>query len=210
MGSMAKRLQKLIFSFTTVIEVIMGIFIVLGILAALRTLLGDVAGMFSGVYETEMFDQLMNHVFTLVIAVEFIKMMCNYSPATVVEVLMFAIARSMIIDHSSTLNSLLGVLAIAGLFATRKFLFCEYDEVARTIFRGNAKVEWVNRILGVHIPYEDEQTIGQLVRLRMEERDIEVNVGVFLELPTLTLRVAKMENGRITRVEVIQSTTHHA
>lgn len=47
--------------------------------------------------------------------------------ATVVEVLMFAIAREMVTHHDSALNTALGVLSICVLFATRKFFFCKND-----------------------------------------------------------------------------------
>ena len=57
-------------------------------------------------------------------------MLSQHTPATVVEVLMFAIAREMVTHHDSALNTAIGVLSICALFATRKFFFCknDYDE----------------------------------------------------------------------------------
>ncbi len=39
-----------------------------------------------------------------------------------IEVLLFAIARQMVLSHGDALNMLLGVAAIAGLFAVKKYL----------------------------------------------------------------------------------------
>ena len=61
---------------------------------------------------------------TLAIGIEFVKMLCTHTSETVIEILLFAISRQMIVEHLSTTETILGVGAIAGLFAVRKYLFC--------------------------------------------------------------------------------------
>lgn len=68
------------------------------------------------------FNEFLSSVFNLIIGVEFTKMLCKHTPDTVVEVLLFAIARQVVITHGNIWESILGVMAIAGLFAIRKFL----------------------------------------------------------------------------------------
>ena len=68
------------------------------------------------------FERILSVAFSFVIGVEFIRMLCKHSPETVIDVLLFAMARQMVLYHEGTLNMLGGVLAIAGLFAVRKFL----------------------------------------------------------------------------------------
>ncbi|MDL2293681.1 transporter [Ruminococcaceae bacterium OttesenSCG-928-D13] len=68
------------------------------------------------------FNEFLSNVFNLIIGVEFTKMLCKHTPDTVVEVLLFAIARQVVITHGNIWESILGVVAIAGLFAIRKFL----------------------------------------------------------------------------------------
>ena len=67
------------------------------------------------------FERILSSVLTLVIGVEFIKMLCKHTPETVIDVLLFAIARHIVIYHDSTLDLLIGAVAIAGLFAAKKF-----------------------------------------------------------------------------------------
>lgn len=62
---------------------------------------------------------------TFAIGVEFVKMLCTHTPGTVIEVLLFAISRQMIVGHVSGFEVLAGVAAIAGLFATHKFLYAK-------------------------------------------------------------------------------------
>ena len=64
-------------------------------------------------------EYFLENVMTFAIGVEFVKMLCTHT-----EVLLFAISRQMIVGHVSGFEVLAGVAAIAGLFATYKYLYC--------------------------------------------------------------------------------------
>jgi hypothetical protein len=68
------------------------------------------------------FDSILSMTFTLVIGVEFTKMLYKHTPETVIDVLLFATARQTVIYHKDMTDMLIGVLAIAGLFAAKRFL----------------------------------------------------------------------------------------
>ena len=70
-------------------------------------------------------EYFLENVMTFAIGVEFVKMLCTHTPGTVIEVLLFAISRQMIVGHVSGFEVLAGVAAIAGLFATHKYLYCK-------------------------------------------------------------------------------------
>ena len=59
----------------------------------------------------------------IVIGIEFIKMLAKHSPGSSLEVLLYAIARHMVVGHESALENLLSVGAIALIFIVRKFFF---------------------------------------------------------------------------------------
>lgn len=151
------------------------------------------------------YEDLLETCFNLIIGVELIRMVYMHQPSTVFEVLLFAIARQVIMDHSSPLNSLIGVAAIAVLFATRKFLFCEFDEAEKIIFRANQKVFLVNRLLHVNIPFEDGDTLRDVITRQLDKHNEEIGVGACAYFSSSGLRVAKMHKGLISRVEVIRS-----
>ncbi len=58
----------------------------------------------------------------LVMGLEFVKMLALHSAGAVIDVLLFTIVRQMIISHSDALDTLLGVGAVAAIFAVKKFL----------------------------------------------------------------------------------------
>lgn len=151
------------------------------------------------------YSDLLETCFNLIIGVELIRMMYHHTPDTVFEVLLFAIARQIIIDHSSIWSSLVGVCAIAVLFATRKFLFCEFDIADQVIFRATTKVNAVNKILGINIPHETGDTLSDIISSKFEEFDTETGVGACVYIGDVGLRVAKMKDGKISRIEVIHA-----
>lgn len=151
------------------------------------------------------FTDLLETCFNLIIGVELIRMMYSHSPDTVFEVLLFAIARQIIIDHSSSVGSLVGVCAIAALFATRKYLFCEFDISDQIILRSSMKAKSVARILNIQIPHKDNATLLDVFLEKCEEYDIEVGVGACVYFTDFGLRAAKTHDGKISRIEVIRS-----
>ena len=58
-----------------------------------------------------------------VIGIEFIKMLAKHSPGSSLEVLLYAIARHLVVGHDSAVENLLSVGAIALIFIVRKFFF---------------------------------------------------------------------------------------
>ena len=152
------------------------------------------------------YEDLLTACFNLIIGVELIRMLYLHTPVTVFEVLLFAIARQVIIDHSSPLNSLIGVVAIAILFATRKFLFAPFDETDKTVFRAGQKVRHINRLFRLGIPCDSaDDTLLDVLAKKMEEAGTEPGVGACVYFTDFGLRIAGMKDGKITRIEVIRS-----
>ena len=95
------------------------------LLAVIATKTVEVVTEMAGVQITILamdFERMLSTTLTLIIGVEFIRMLCKHTPETVIDVLLFAIARQIVIYHEKTLDLLVGMVAIAGLFAAKKFL----------------------------------------------------------------------------------------
>lgn len=70
--------------------------------------------------DIDFFTTFLANGLSLVVGVEFVKMLCRHSAQTVVEVLMFATARQMVVEHMKPSQTLIGVIAIAILFGHQK------------------------------------------------------------------------------------------
>ena len=150
---MKKYLNAALHKLTVLLEFIISFVLAAGIIILLVQLILSMPNVPDlNIYPN--YEDLVETCFNLIIGVELIRMLYQHKPSTVFEVLLFAIARQVIMAHNNPVSSLIGVISIALLFATRKFLFIEFDESEKIIFRATTKARIVNSILHVHIPYE--------------------------------------------------------
>lgn len=64
----------------------------------------------------------LHNILTIVVGLEFVRMLIDLTPANTIEVLIVAIARQVILNHDNPISNLACVACIAGLFATRHYL----------------------------------------------------------------------------------------
>ncbi|MBQ8879234.1 MAG: hypothetical protein IJY69_00140 [Clostridia bacterium] len=69
----------------------------------------------------------LHNILTIVVGLEFVRILINPTPANTLKVLIVAIARQVIVNHNDPLNNIACVLCIGGLFAIRKFLISKSD-----------------------------------------------------------------------------------
>ena len=64
----------------------------------------------------------LHNILTILVGLEFVRMLIDMPPANTLEVLIVAIARQVIISHDDPWSNIACVMCIAGLFAIRRFL----------------------------------------------------------------------------------------
>ena len=69
----------------------------------------------------------LHNVLTIVVGLEFVRMLLDMTPANTIEVLIVAISRQVILSHDDPLSNLACIACIAGLFATRRFLIPKHE-----------------------------------------------------------------------------------
>lgn len=117
------RIPSVIYRIAQFLEILVSLLVIAAVVISLYTVclqLGVLAG------DPTAVDGLMSFLstaFTVVIGIEFLKMLSRHNLSSVIEVLLFAIARQMVIEHTSPLENLIMVAAIALLFVIRKYLF---------------------------------------------------------------------------------------
>ena len=72
-------------------------------------------------------DTFLQSILTIVVGLEFVRMLINLTPANTLEVLIVAIARQVIVSHNDPVTNITCVLCIGGLFAIRRFLIAKSD-----------------------------------------------------------------------------------
>ena len=124
-----KHFNEIIYNISRYTEIVLSIIILVVIALSGIRLIMEVAATSVPTMDTEFFTSFLSQALSLVVGVEFVKMLCQHSAQTVVEVLMFATARQMVVEHLGPSETLLGVISIAVLFAIRKYLMTDNDDM---------------------------------------------------------------------------------
>lgn len=74
------------------------------------------------------FNDFLGTFLSLIVGLEFVILLTRHRAKDLVEVIMFAIARQIIVEHFNMIEMLVGVGALAGLFAIRKYLLLSDKE----------------------------------------------------------------------------------
>ena len=116
-------LRKLIVKIPNFLEKIIGIILLIGVIYGGFNLILEIMDFSGNIEVTEYVESILNAAFNVVIVIEFVRMLVN----TIIEVLIFAIARGLVAGHEEPLSILIRVIAIAVLFFIRKYLFKDFD-----------------------------------------------------------------------------------
>ena len=69
----------------------------------------------------------LHNVLTIVVGLEFVRMLIDTTPANILEVLTVAITRHVILSHDDPWSNMACIACIAGLFAIRRFLVRRHE-----------------------------------------------------------------------------------
>ena len=121
---MHKRISKLFYMLVHVLEYLIAVLTMIVLIGLVGV---EIYKMFTteGYFDTA--DTYLQNILTIVVGLEFVRMLINLTPANTLEVLIVAIARQVIVDHNSALANVACVICIGGLFAIRKFLISKAD-----------------------------------------------------------------------------------
>lgn len=116
---MHKKVEKV---FNTILHILEFVIAVMTLVVLVGMLGYEIYKM---IVQPEYFSSLndfLHMILTIVVGLEFVRMLIDLTPANTIEVLIVAISRQVILNHDNPLSNLACVACIAGLFATRHFL----------------------------------------------------------------------------------------
>ena len=77
---------------------------------------------------TVQYTSFLKEALGIIIGVEFLKMLCQHSMNSVIDVLLFVLARHLIVMESTMFEGLLCIISVAILFSVRKFLVIKREK----------------------------------------------------------------------------------
>ena len=116
------QLRNRIIQASSLLEILLSGLVLIGLVLSAVPLIKWMPGLLFDGNEVEI-RTFLERSLDIVIGIEFIKMLAKHSPGSSLEVLLYAIARHMIVGHESAVENFISVASIALIFFVRKFLF---------------------------------------------------------------------------------------
>ena len=116
------QLRNRIIQASSLLEILLSGLVLIGLVLSAVPLIKWMPGLLFDGNEVEI-RTFLERSLDIVIGIEFIKMLAKHSPGSALEVLLYAIARHMIVGHESAVENFISVASIALIFFVRKFLF---------------------------------------------------------------------------------------
>ena len=114
--------EKMEVLFRKILHVMEFLIALLTLLVVIGMLGLEVYKMFTVAEYFSTLDNYLHNILTIVVGLEFVRMLIDLTPANTLEVLIVAIARHVILSHDDPLSNVACVVCIAGLFAIRRYL----------------------------------------------------------------------------------------
>ena len=122
LDKLARRDRVMDHLFRRALHYIERIIAVITIVALLTALGLEIYEMFTTAGYFEDTHHILHNLLTIVVGLEFVRMLIDTTPANILEVLTVAITRHVVLTHEDPLSNLMSVACIAGLFAIRRYL----------------------------------------------------------------------------------------
>ena len=120
---MAKRDRKIERFFRWALKIMEWVIAGITLIALVGALGIEVANMFTeGTAYFADVSHMLHNLLSIVVGLEFVRMLIDTTPANILEVLTVAITRHVILSHDDPWSNVACIACIAGLFATRRFL----------------------------------------------------------------------------------------
>lgn len=174
-----RRFEKIVF----VLEMIIVLFLVLGIIIGMTGVIFYFQNLFSAGESTyEMFEAFLAYALILIVGIELILMILYHSTRSILELILFVIARKMLVYSYTMEDLVLGTIAIFLVFVILRYLVPmdkKNDIVRKTEHRylPYIKMKDIYPSWEEENPLESEMTIGDFVHTQSNKMGVKVIVG---------------------------------
>jgi hypothetical protein len=104
------------------LELVVAVLVLIGILFSICSLVKDFAIFREILNHTESFRTYLDQIFVIVIGIEFLQMLCRPNSDNIMEVLIFLVARHMIVSETTPFEDFISVISIILLCVLRRYL----------------------------------------------------------------------------------------
>jgi hypothetical protein len=127
MERLEKRDHRVEHVFRRILHFLERVVAALSLIALVAALAFEVYQCISDISYIANISNYLHNVLTIVVGLEFVRMLIDTTPANILEVLTVAITRHVILSHDDPWSNVACIACIAGLFAIRRFLVRHHE-----------------------------------------------------------------------------------
>lgn len=130
MGKKANILKEGLNKAISIVEIILAIIILVAVILSAKDLISLIKAIVStnAMESYDILQGFLSHLLLMVIGLELAITLLTHTTKSILEVMLFAIARKMLISSNNILDILLGTIALGILFAINRFLIVDKKE----------------------------------------------------------------------------------
>lgn len=211
---MREKVEDVVKKITYFLEILLGVLIGVGVIIGI----GNLFKFYPVIIDAnlgqsyQLFNDYLAYAFILIVGIELILMILNHSTTSILNLMLFVIARKMLIYSETMLDLVFGSMAVAIILATTKYLTGHYkgDIVKRGretgLYSAAAKVGNIVDETGCNIPTNEVQTIGGLVSHLAEASNTPIVQGAKYRTGDIIIEViSATDDGVIGEVQITKS-----
>lgn len=151
----------------------------------------------------DIFSNFLKHALMLVVGIELIYMIISHKNETILTLVLFVIARKMLVYAEGMTDILIGTISIVLVFITMKFILIKESSVKKAdgTFSAGISLTDLNKLYKVNIEAKEHTLGGLIVRIASESNVPLFEGGVYSYGP-YTMKVIKMTDGVIEKVAI--------
>lgn len=138
MKNFLRKTRNTLYESCNFLELIMALIVLAAVIIACISLGDSFLTYWNNKQSDGAFLTFVGRVFNILIGIEFLKMLCQPSEDTVLEVLIFLVARHMILEPTTAAENLISILSIGLLFGIKKYVTLPGRKGSFNIFSSNS------------------------------------------------------------------------
>lgn len=149
-------------------------------------------------------NEFLKHALLLIVGIELIAMIITRSHESILTLILFVIARKMLVYSQGLTDILIGTVSVAIIFAVMKFILSDKKLIAKldNTFDASVSINKLNKEYNLNLPTMTHTLAGLIYELAEKENIKDIHENTTIVYGQYVFRVLSIDNDIITRVRI--------
>ncbi|MDD7305862.1 MAG: transporter associated domain-containing protein [Peptoniphilaceae bacterium] len=155
-------------------------------------------------FSYQIINEFLKHALLLVVGIELVEMIITRSHESVLTLILFVIARKMLVYSDGMVDILLGTISISLIFVIIRFVLKDEKLMATldNTFSASMPVKKINREYNLKVPIDMSNTLGGLIYELAKIENVEIKENSSFVYGGYIYKVISMKEGVIQRIRI--------